>query len=359
MQAQNVPINKGNYSMETIEREILFEKYRGEGWEEEYRTYRSNWIQFAKNQCISEYPLSVDLELSSICNLKCPMCFTITEQFKEKVNTKLMDLNLYKKIIDEIAGKIPAIRLSFRGEPTLHPKLIECIRYAKTKGIGEVSFLTNGSKLDEDYFEELLLAGIDWITISVDGMDEIYENIRKPIKFNDILENIKNIKKIKESHGKNRPVIKIQTVWPAIRNNIEEFYNTFVNYVDLIAFNPLIDYLGNDKEEDIVFEKNFSCPQLYQRVFIGADGLAMMCSNDEEGTEIIGDANKESIYDIWHGCKLSIIRETHKIENGFKKIPVCRRCYLPRLTEDREVAYLNDRKIIIKNYVNRKQQIGY
>lgn len=74
MNQRNVPINKGNYSMDTAEREALFEQYRGDGWEAEYAEYRRNWSEYAKQQKVSDYPLLVDIELSSVCNLACPMC---------------------------------------------------------------------------------------------------------------------------------------------------------------------------------------------------------------------------------------------------------------------------------------------
>ena len=353
---QQIPINKGNYSMETPEREELFERYRAEGWEEEYGKYRKNWVAFAKNKTVSEYPLLVDAELASICNLKCPMCYTITDEFKDKVNVMLMDFELFKKIINEIGGKVPALRMSLRSEPTLHPKFVECIRYAKDNGIKEVSFLTNGSRLTPDFFEKIMEAGADWITISVDGLDEVYDGIRKPLKFKETLQKIIDIKEIKSKHNSHKPVIKVQSVWPAIRDNPETYYNTFEPYVDLIAFNPLIDYLG--KDTDIVYEDNFSCPQHYQRLVIGADGLVMMCSNDEEGTVIVGDANIESIYGIWHGEKLNKIREQHNKINGFMEIPVCRKCYLPRATEDGEKSVVNEREFIVRNYINRRQEIG-
>jgi MoaA/NifB/PqqE/SkfB family radical SAM enzyme len=356
MQKQ-IPINKGNYSLDTPEREAIFERYRGEGWEEEYRLYRKRWTDYAENQTVAEYPLLVDAELASICNLKCPMCYTITDEFRKKVNVTLMDFELYKTIIDEISGKVPALRLSLRGEPSLHPRFVECIQYAKDKGIKEVSFLTNGSRLSEDFILKIMDAGADWITLSVDGLDEVYERIRKPLKFRETLQKLIDIKKIKDKLDRHKPVIKIQSVWPAIRNNAERFYNTLEPYTDLLAFNPLIDYLGNDT--DIIYTDNFSCPQHYQRLVVGADGLAMMCSNDEEGTEIVGDANKESIYDIWHGGKFNALREQHKKENGFRDIPVCTRCYLPRMTEDTEKASVNSREFIIKNYVNRRQEVGY
>jgi len=354
---KNIPINKGNYSsFETADREATFEKYKSEGWEDEYRSYRYNWSKFPKEQIVNEYPLLVDIELASVCNLKCPMCYTITDEFKEKVNAKLMDFNLFKKIIDEISGKVPALRLSLRGESTLHPNFVECIQYAKDNGIKEVSTLTNGSKLDENYFKQIVDAGIDWITISVDGLDDEYEKIRKPLKFNDTLEKITNIAKYKKENKLHKPVIKIQSLWPSIKNNPERFYNIFEPITDLIAFNPLIDYL--QKDSDIIYEENFSCPQLYQRIVVGADGSVMMCSNDEENTHILGDANITTIYDIWHGEKLNKVRELHLQEDGYKDLEVCRRCYLPRETEITETSEVNGRKFDILNYTNRTQKIG-
>lgn len=353
---RNMPINKGNYTMETPERDALFEEYRGEGWVTEYRNYRKNWSEYPQKQFVGEYPLLVDLELSTLCNLHCPMCYTITEEFKRKVNARLMDLGLFKRIIDEIAGKVPAIRLSLRGEPTIHPKFLECIEYAKKMGIQEISTLTNGSRLSAEFFTKMLEAGINWLTISVDGLGEVYESIRKPLKFEETLRMLQDIKKIKDEAGVHKPVIKVQAIWPSIKANPEEFYNTIAPYADVVAFNPLIDYLGNDDE--IIYEDNFSCCQLYQRLVVGADGQVMMCSNDEEGTMIVGNANSGSIYDIWHGDALNRIREIHRLQDGFLQIPVCGKCYLPRLTEDREIAQVNGRQFIIKNYINRKQSIG-
>lgn len=357
MSEYNVPINKGNYSMDTPEREDLFEKHRGEDWEAEYSDYRRDWTEFAKNQIVSDYPLLVDIELSSICNLRCPMCYTITEEFGKKVNTKRMDWELYKKIIDEIGGHVPAIRLSLRGEATLHKKFAECISYAKERGVKEVSTLTHGGKLTLPYFDKIVKAGIDWITVSIDGVGETYESIRGPLKFEDLLNKLKDMKKYKDERGLHKPVIKVQGIWPAIRENPQEYYDTFSPYADLVAFNPLIDYLGKDSGRQIHYLESFTCPQQYQRLVIGADGLVMKCSNDEENDEVVGDINKESIKTVWHGEQLNAIRELQKQPNGFLKSAVCRKCYLPRVTEV-EDAQIDDRTIIVLNYVDRSQEIG-
>jgi len=344
--------------MEPPERVEQFDKYRSEGWEEEYIGYRKNWSEFAKKQIVSEYPLQVDTELSNVCNLKCPMCFRSKDAYNKKDNNVLMKYDLFTKIIDEIGGKVKALRLSLRGESTLHPRIVDCVKYAKARGIKEISFLTNGSRLEKNFFEELLLAGVDWITISVDGLYDIYNTIRRPLKFEETLQKIKEMKEIKTKHNVHRPVIKVQSVWPAIRGNAEEFYNTFKPYVNLIAFNPLIDYLGKDEETTIEYIDNFSCPQIYERLVIGADGEAIMCTNDEENIQHIGNANSQTIYQIWHGKKLNSIREIHKQNDGFKSILVCRKCFLPRKTQEVEEAAVNGRKFKIQNYVNRAQAVG-
>lgn len=352
---KNVPINKGNYDMDTRERVDQFEINRSLGWEEQYREYRENWIKYPKTQYVAEYPLLVDIELSSLCNLKCPMCYTITEEFKSKVCTQLMKYELFQKIVDEIAGKVPAVRLSLRGEATLHPDFISCIKYCKEKGIGEVSFLTNASKLTKEYFIEIAEAGADWITVSIDGIGAEYERIRTPLKFEDTLQKIKDVHEIKQKRGWKKPVIKIQGIWPSIKNNPSEYYNTFVPYTDLIAFNPLIDYLG--KDEDIVYVDDFACPQVYQRLVIGSDGKVMLCANDEDGNYLLGDINSQSVYEVWHGERINKVRELHFL-GKFKDVDVCRKCYLPRATQDSEHAFVNGREIIIQNYINRTQVIG-
>jgi radical SAM protein with 4Fe4S-binding SPASM domain len=357
MNARYVPINKGNYSMDTADRQAEFDRKLGGAWPEGYAEYRRAWSQSPKDQQILDFPLLVDIELSSVCNLKCPMCYTITQAFKEQVNVKRMDWPLFRRIIDEIGGKVPAVRLSLRGEATLNKNFVECIRYAKANGIKEVSTLTHGFKLTVPYFEQIAEAGIDWITISVDGVGETYERIRGPIRFEELLQKIRDIKQYKDQYGLDRPVIKIQGIWPAIKEDPQLYYDTFAPYVDLVAFNPLIDYLGNDTDTTIQYIDGFSCPQQYQRLVIGADGLVMKCSNDEENREVIGDVKKQTVRDIWLGPRMQAVRETQRRENGFLESPVCRKCYLPRQTVDEEMS-IDGRIVTVRNYVNRSQVIG-
>lgn len=352
-----IPINKGHFTLDTPERVKAFQEKMAFGWDKgKYREYRDAWENYPTQKTVADYPVQIDLELSSKCNLHCPMCYTKTQLFTKNVEKRFMDMELYKKIIDEVAGKVCAVRLSWRGESSLHPHFVEAIQYAKDKEIREVSFLTNCSTFNLEFFKKVVDAGADWISISIDGMGETYNKIRNPLIFEETFQKIRDIKRHKEENNLVKPTIKIQTIWPAIRNNPEEYYNTFSSYVDLIAFNPLIDYLG--KDQNIVYEENFSCPQLYERLFVGSDGNVMMCNSDEFNENVIGNAYEESILDIWHGENLTKVRQIHNKANGFKELEMCRRCFYPRKTEVNETATINGRKILIENYINRRQVIG-
>lgn len=353
-----IPINKGQFTLEPPQRIAEFESNRGHGCEQAYKENRQQWSDFPQQQFVADYPLHVDIEMASLCNLRCYMCYTITDEFKKKVNAKLMDFDLFTKIVDQCAeGGVYSIRLSLRGESFLHKRIFDAVRYAKEKGIKEVSSLTNGVKLTEEMFKELMDAGMDWLTISIDGIGETYESIRKPAKFDHMVEKIANFKKMRDAAGMKKPVIKVQSIFPAIEDDPKAFYDIFAPITDMVSSNPLIDYLNNDDPETIFYHEDFSCPQLYQRLTIGADGLVMLCSNDEENEYVVGDANHQSIHEIWHGQKISEARKIHADHQGQVSLAPCKKCYLPRRTVPTTIS-IDNREVDFFEYLNRSQVIG-
>ena len=102
-----------------------------------------------------------------------------------------------------------------------------------------------------------------------------------------------------------------------------DFYNRFRNISDLVAFNPLIDYLWNDT--DISYVESFTCPQQYQRLVVGADGLVMKCSNDEENKSY-WNLNTETVYEVC-GEKMAAIAKII-LWKRFLKMKY-EKCYLP------------------------------
>jgi radical SAM protein with 4Fe4S-binding SPASM domain len=349
-------INKVQFSLGSKVKDLKFHINRGRGHLLRYALNRFKWHYYPRLGIVSKFPDHVDIELSSACDMKCPMCYTTTPEFKKLVPRKLLDLNLFKKIIDECAEHgTYSIRLSLRGEPFLNRNIVEMTRYAKAKGIKEVAMLTNGLKLTPAIFVEMLEAGLDWMTISFDGMGETYERIRKPAKFDEAVDKIRQYHEIKKQRGSEKPVVKIQSVWPAIADDPQAFYDLFEPIADQVFSNPLVDYLNND--EDIVYDEDFICPVLWQRLVIGADGGVFLCINDEFGKHIIGNVSEQSIRELWHGPRMQMARRIHRNKQGVEQIELCRDCHLPRKTEE-SVVKVEGREIGVDNYVNRAQEVG-
>jgi len=349
-------INKSDQGASGSLRRLRFHWNRGKGHRLRYLWNRVRWHLYPRLRLAGSYPDHVDLELSSACNMKCPMCYTTTVAFKTTVPHRNMDYALFCTIIDELAAHhVYSIRLSWRGEPTLNPRFIDCVRYAKAKGIKEVDSLSNALWLTTEMFEELVDLRMDWLTISFDGVGETYEKIRAPAKFTEMVEKIAAFAEIKRRKKSVKPVVRLQGVWPAIQENPEAYFDTFEPLVDEVSVNTLLDYLH--KDEEIVYLKRFVCPVPFQRLVIGSDGRAFMCINDELGRQPIGDAKTQSIRQIWQGTLMQEVRRVHRQCQGTNTFAPCRDCYQPRLTH--QVPYqVGARTIYLDELVGRPQVVG-
>jgi radical SAM protein with 4Fe4S-binding SPASM domain len=336
-------INKGQFRLSSSWSRLKFNLKRGRGHLLAYLANRMRWYLYPRLHYAPAFPNHVDIETSSACDMRCPMCYTVTDKFKQLVKPRLMKFELFKKIVDECAANnVFSIRVSLRGEPFLHPQIVEMIRYAKGSGIKEVASLTNGLKLTPERFAELVDIGMDWLTISFDGMGETYERIRKPAKFDEAVEKIRQYRAIKERKGSAKPAIKVQSVWTYIQDDPEAFYDLFAPLVDQVAANPEIDF--GVEEDQIEYLDDFTCPTLWQRLVIGADGQVLMCINDEYGRQIIGDLNQQTIGEIWNGEELRQVRQIHLRKAGHRELTPCKTCIYPRKIR-RVEARIDGRKL--------------
>lgn len=152
---------------------------------------------------IPPHPEVAQIEVTNRCNFNCAMC----QRIPLKVPIRDMDFSLYKKVIDRFKP-IEEVTLTGWGEPLMHPKIAVMINYAKKKGKW-VSLTSNGSLLSEKLAKELIQAGLDSITFSVD-------EIKTP-KDGSLAHPVTNqIKKIEEflemiRDKENKPEVIIQT----------------------------------------------------------------------------------------------------------------------------------------------------
>ena len=144
---------KGQIRLSSRWDNLKFDLKRTRGHFSSFLMNRIRWHLYPRLHHVSKFPDHIDIEISSACNLRCPMCYTVTDEFKEKINVGLMEFKLYTKLIDECKKFKPySIRLSFRGESFIHPQVYDMIKYAKDAGIKEVSSLTHGGMLDEEKY---------------------------------------------------------------------------------------------------------------------------------------------------------------------------------------------------------------
>lgn len=143
------------------------------------------------------YPISIQLELTNQCNVKCQHCKRYMWPTEGEMSTDRI-----KKLLAELASiRVQSITLS-GGEPTLRPDFVEILRYAFAKGL-RIGVLTNGLNIDGQ-IADVLIKCSDWVRISVDGSNkEVYGKVRgNHIKFERILESIKLLENAKNRHNR-------------------------------------------------------------------------------------------------------------------------------------------------------------
>jgi len=112
------------------------------------------------------------IELSSLCNFCCPMCFNNT--FTEKMG--VMSFQTLKEIKKQILTlpNLKEIILGGIGEPLIHPELDEVVAYIKKNKI-RVTLNTNGALLKK-HLDFLLNINIDRIILSCETDDTQHNN---------------------------------------------------------------------------------------------------------------------------------------------------------------------------------------
>jgi len=294
----------------------------------QYWKYREKWREYPKNNIV-DIPLNLDIELTNVCNLKCVMCPRTVFSLGEG-GTGFIASDLYRKIIDDASELgVPAIKLVWRGESTMHPEIIPFIKYAKNKGIIDVLLNTNATLLDDELSQLLIDSGLDKIFFSFDSpYKEKYESIRVGANFDIVLDNIKRFMQLRDSSKMNKPIARCGMV--RMEQNYTEtdaFTKLFSDIVDCVAYTDVFN-LRETKDDSILEDnrfKNFTCPMPWQRLVISWEGKCYPCCRDEKETYQVGDISIQSINEIWKGDKLSKLREAH-INHSWNNFKMCTEC---------------------------------
>jgi radical SAM protein with 4Fe4S-binding SPASM domain len=106
------------------------------------------------------------------------------------------------------------------GEPMMHPRFFEMVRYAASRGI-TVSTNSNVTLLNVRRAEECVTSGLNCIHVSLDGASaETYERIRERAHFDRVLRNLDHLLEARDQHKSALP--RIRLVMVIMRQNLHE-----------------------------------------------------------------------------------------------------------------------------------------
>ena len=277
-------------------------------------------------------PLKVTIETTNACNSDCIMC--PRQDMTRPVNN--MDFKLYKKIIDD-CGRIgvKTIQPFNFGEPLIHNRIGDFIRYAKEHTRSKIQICTNASLLTDEKAREIMDSGLDRIYIDIDGFTrDTYEKIRRNLDFDRVVENTERFIELKKRLNKrifitvsiinmdetSGEIVEFKRYWkPRVDRVLDVKYNTWTGSVT-----PLSPPLNKGGTGGV---RRFNCPckMLWDQMVILQDGKVALCCLDYDGKVIVGDIQRESIIDVWNGKILNTLRQK-QIELKFDVIPTCRAC---------------------------------
>jgi radical SAM protein with 4Fe4S-binding SPASM domain len=242
-----------------------------------------------------------------------------------------MDFELFQKIIDEASHiGVKIIHLYLHGEPILHPRYIDLIRYIKAKNLG-IEITTNGMLLDKEKIEGIINSGLkssDLLKFSILGYSkEVHEKIMKRVNHEKVLKNVLDFLELKKKYKLKGPTVEaVFFVMPENEHEAKQFIDYWHKIVDnvwvLYPSKSFWDYKNGGNSRKI---RKKNCHDLWNRMTVFWNGDVSMCCSDIDGEYILGNLKKQSIKEIWNSEKLLSIKKIHE-EKQFQKIPLCAKC---------------------------------
>lgn len=286
-------------------------------------------------------PFVLFVDPASACNFRCTFCPTGDRSLIRQTKRwqGVMDLALYKKVIDDLAEfprPIKVLRLYKDGEPLLNRHFAEMVRYAKAGGrVPYVDTTTNAYYLTPERSRAVIAAGLDRINISVDGLSdaEFLKYTRTRVDFRKFVDNIRYFY---EQRGDCEVCIKMPGDFLADADR-QFFFDTFGDICDRISlenFAPCWPEFGVEQRLGVNITTGIynnpinevqTCPYIFYSMAVNADGSVSLCFLDWARKLLVGDARTQSLRAIWDGQALFDHRLAH-LRGQRKDNAVCRDC---------------------------------
>lgn len=294
----------------------------------DFAEYRMLWDLVSRKPFLTGFPLHLDVELSSHCNLRCKMCF----QRHMVGGRRHMDAALFKRIVDEgMREGICALKLQSRGESLMHPGIYDILAYAKDAGVLDVHLTTNGLLLNEGNVRRLVEGRLDLLILSFDPWHAEAASMTEE-DYTAFMQNVVGmLHRERTAPGAHPLKIRIQTCIPEytpsqVESETRKNRALFPD-ADAILINPV--YSSHEEEAHLVNLEAYDlypCSYLWQRLTIYADGSVTTCSRDYNCKyNRIGNVNLSSVKSLWHSPAMDDLRKRH-LSGQRKEFHICALC---------------------------------
>ncbi|MCX7135379.1 MAG: SPASM domain-containing protein, partial [Proteobacteria bacterium] len=83
------------------------------------------------------------------------------------------------------------------------------------------------------------------------------------------------------------------------------------------------------------------------------------CNTDYTAKMVLGDANKQTLYDIWHGDGENKVRSAFRRNRYLDELPACRNCSYGLVTESSKIAMDRERdEMSVRRYKSVPKVVG-
>lgn len=278
-----------------------------------YTEYRQQWADAGQGK-ITPVPTHIDLELSSACNFRCPMCPQAEKEVAFKKD--FMDTDRAVGLLWEAKQLgVRSVKLNWRGESTLHPDFQWIVRAAKKLKFDDLMLNTNGSwdYNNTDLHESV--RSFDTLIFSIDTFDpEKAKKLRPGVPLKTVLFNFMEIALNRHKFGTPSRLKINFTLQKENADEVDKVKRCAETYHADLSIRPVFprnppkvgEYFDETKVH-VMGRKNCGFP--FQRLVVAHDGKVAPCCVPWSNNLWVGDVTKQSLRDIWEGEDLRRIRE--------------------------------------------------
>jgi radical SAM protein with 4Fe4S-binding SPASM domain len=288
-------------------------------------------------------PISVSIEPTTSCNLRCPECPSGLRSFSRP--TGMLDKKFFEKTVDELAPHLLYLIFYFQGEPYLNPHFLDMVQYASSKNIYTATS-TNAHYLDDENVRRTVESGLDRLIISIDGASQdTYEQYRIGGSLQKVLNGAANVVKWKKKLRSRTPHTIFQFL--VVKHNeqqVQEIKNLASKMgVDEVALKTAQVYDYENGNELIPLNEKYSryskntdgkwsiknkllnqCWKMWNSCVITWDGKIVPCCFDKDASHTMGTLETNTFKEIWRSESYTNFRRS--LLKSRKEIDICRNC---------------------------------